>query len=283
MLGAVPNLTPEDIARMKAAQGLDKPLLMRYANWLMRALTGDFGYSRIFSRPVLEVLGNALGRTLALMAIAFPLSSLLALIVGTIGAMRPGSLLDRTIELCCFAGISVPPFWLSLMAITVFAAILGWLPANAVPNDAAPALIERLRHLVLPVACLTVLGIGSTARYVRAAMLDALGHDHIRTARAKGCGTLRLIVMHALPTAAIPIVTVLALELGGLLSGALITEIMFGWPGMGKTLFDAVMGNDYNLALVGLLVTTAATLAGALLADLAYALIDPRVSFGATR
>src|SRR5437764_709983 len=159
------------------------------------------------------------------------------------------------------------------------AAGLGWLPASGIAtagiNDAA----DRLRHLVLPVATLTLVSAASYTRYVRAAMREALAQDHIRTARAKGASEARVVLHHALRSALVPVTTILALSFGGLVSGALVTETMFGYPGMGKLIFDAVMGNDYNLALAALLLAAAVTMAANLAADLAYAWLDPRVSY----
>ena len=165
------------------------------------------------------------------------------------------------------------------LLIMLFAVVLGLLPASAMPVAADPSLAEQLRHLALPVATLTLLGTGRITRYVRAAMREAMRQDFIRTAAAKGANLRRIVLGHALRNALNPVITVLALDVGALFSGALITEIMFAYPGMGKLLFDAVMGNDYNLALVALLFATLVTLASNVVADLAYAALDPRVTF----
>ena len=275
-----PRLTSADVARLKALHGLDRPLAERYAAWAGAALGGDFGYSRLTARPVLDVLGEALGRTALLMGLAFPVSLALALAAGIAAALNPNRLTDYAVNLLCFAGISAPPFWLALMAILLFSVTLGWFPASAVPASGDAGISERLRHLVLPVATLAVLSAGAVARHVRAAMREALRQDHIRTARAKGLSRIGTVYRHALRNAMIPVVTVLALDMGALLSGALVTELMYGYPGMGKLLFDAVMGNDYNLALVGLLFATLMTLAANLAADGVYAALDPRIGFG---
>jgi peptide/nickel transport system permease protein len=282
MIGTNPNLTAEDATRLRRIYGLDRPLLERYAAWAGAAIGGDLGYSRTFSRPVLDVLGPRLANTAALMVAAFVLALAIGLPAGMLAATRPGSVLDGAINLVSFVTISVPTFWLALMMIIVFAVLLGWLPASGLPTGPA-GLWEHLRHLVLPVATLAIVEAGAYARYMRAAMIEALRNDFVRTARAKGASWTRTLLGHALRNAMIPVVTIMALSFGGLFSGALITETMFAYPGMGKLIFDAVMGNDYNLALVTLLFATVLTLLGNLVADLAYVALDPRISLGASR
>jgi peptide/nickel transport system permease protein len=278
MISSNPRLSPADALRLKALYGLDKPLIERYFAWARAALTGDFGYSRLYLQPVLKVLVPRLGNTAVLMGASLTCAYLLALPLGIIAARRPGSAIDNAVNLFCFAGISVPSFWLALMLILVFAATLGWFPASGVATIGDGSLPDRLRHLVLPVATLTLVSMGSHLRYIRAAMIETLRQDYIRTARAKGAGEFRVLTGHALRNALIPVVTVLALSFGNLFSGALITETMFAYPGMGKLIYDSILGNDFNLALAGLLIATVMVLLGNLGADLAYSAIDPRIA-----
>jgi peptide/nickel transport system permease protein len=284
MVQSDPNLTPEDAARLKALYGLDKPILARYANWLGAAAQGDLGYSRIHNRPVLEVLGPRIANTALLMGLALLVSLALALPVGVYSALRPYSLGDYAINFLALAGISVPVFWLALMLIVVFAVGLGWLPAGGMASIGAEggglaALGDRARYLVLPVAALSAASIGGLTRFVRASMIEVLRHDYIRTARAKGASPARVVLRHGLRNAMIPVVTILALSFGTLFSGALVTETMFSYLGMGKLIYDSIIGNDYNMALVSLLFATALVLASNLAADLCYAWLDPRVSY----
>jgi peptide/nickel transport system permease protein len=165
------------------------------------------------------------------------------------------------------------------MLIFVFAVSLGLVPAGGIATVGDGGLADRLRHLALPVATLTLASMGGHLRYVRAAMIETLSQDYIRTARAKGAGEARVLVHHALRNALIPVITVVALSFGALFSGALVTETMFAYPGMGKLIYDAILGNDYNLALAGLLLATATTLFANLAADIAYAAADPRISY----
>jgi peptide/nickel transport system permease protein len=279
MVAGDPHLTAADAARLKAAYGLDRPLSERYLNWARHALSGDFGYSRLYGRPALSVLGPRLGNTILLMVPSFLLALILAIPLGIAAARRPGSPFDTIVNLLSFAGISVPHFWLGLMLITLFAVTLGILPASGIATIGDGGLADRVTHLVLPVATLTLVGIGSYLRYIRSSMIETLRQDYIRTARAKGSSELRILVGHALRNAVAPVVTIIALSFGTLFSGALITETIFSYPGTGKLIYDAIMGNDFNLALAGLMFATAVTLLANLAADIAYAVIDPRVSY----
>jgi len=274
-----PNLGPDDAARLKALLHLDQPIYDRYLAWLGQALQGNFGFSRVYARPVLDVLGPRLVATLWLMGASFVLSLLIAIPAGVLAAMRPYSATDYAINVFCFAGISVPPFWLALLLIMLFSVTLGWLPAGGVPTMADAGAWAQIRYMTLPVLTLTLLSVAGFTRYVRADMIEVLRQDYIRTARAKGAGAARVVWRHALRNALIPVVTVIALSFGNLFSGALITETMFAYPGMGKLIYDAIMGNDYNLALVALLFATGLILIGNLLADFAYGWLDPRITY----
>lgn len=276
MVSGDPNLTAADAQRLRAIHGLDQPLLSRYWAWLTGALSGELGYSRLFNRPVEAILLPRLGNTLLLMTSALVLAFAIALPLGVAAARRPGSAFDVGVNLAAFAGTSLPPFWLAILLILLFAVTLGWLPAGGMGEGGFG---ERLRHMILPVIALSVASVAGLLRHIRAAVREALRQDWVRTARAKGLSEGRVVYGHVLRNAMIPVVTILALDLGTLFGGALITETVFAWLGMGKAIYDAIMGNDYNLALVGLLLATATVLVANLLADLAYAWLDPRIDY----
>ena len=279
MVSSDPDLTPEDARRLKALYGLDRPLFERWWGWAGHAALGDLGYSRLYAAPVVEVLGPALENTLVLLGTSFILSLAIALPAGILAALKPFSWYDRVINFVALAGVSVPVFWFALVLIVVFAVGLGVLPAGGTGEIVGHSGFSRLHFLALPVATLVFASVGGHLRFMRAAVIEALGHHHIRTAYAKGAGTTRVVVGHALRNAMIPVTTVIALDMGTLVSGALVVEAVFAWPGTGKLVYDAIMGNDFNLALAALLTATVVTLLASLLADLAYAWLDPRVTY----
>jgi peptide/nickel transport system permease protein len=278
MISSNPGATPEVVARLREIYGVDQPIMVRYGHWLLSALQGDLGFSRTHSQPVLEVLIPALWITCRLMLISFVISVILSLILGVIAALKPGGIVDGIVSLFAFAGISVPVFWLALMMILVFAVKLHWLPASGISNIDDGGFIDQIRHLIMPVTTLALANTGGFTRFVRASVIETLHMDHIRTARAKGNSEYRVVLIHTLRNAMIPVLTVMALSFGTLFSGALLTETMFAQPGMGKMIYDAILSNDFNLALSGLLFATLVTLLSNLFADIAYGWLDPRIS-----
>ncbi len=277
MIASNPGATPEVVARLRAIYGLDQPILYRYAHWLLAAMQGDLGFSRTHSQPVLVVLIPALWTTCKLMLLSFVVSVALSMVLGIWAALKPGGVVDGVVSLFAFAGISVPVFWLALMMILLFAVKLHLLPASGLSDVGNESFGDYARHLVMPVVTLALSSIGGFTRFVRASMIETLRMDHIRTARAKGNAEGRVVLIHGLRNAMIPVVTVIALSFGSLFSGALVTETMFAQPGMGKMIFDSILSNDFNLALSGLLFATIVTLFSNLLADLAYGWLDPRI------
>ncbi|KAA2211853.1 ABC transporter permease [Teichococcus oryzae] len=266
-----PRLTPADIERLRALHGLDQPLIERYLAWAGGLLRGEFGYSRLFAQPVWRVLWPALLSTLALVGSAVLLAATLGVALGALAALRPRA--APLVDAVALLAQAVPAFWLGILLIILFAVNLGWLPAGGAPDAGQSA----LPFLVLPVVTIAFGQMAAYARHAAAALSAELSRPHITSARARGAGERRLIWRHALPNAAVPLLTLLALDAGSLVSGALVTETVFARPGMGKLLYDAVMGNDYNLALLALLLVALVTMLATLLADLAQRWIDPRL------
>lgn len=279
MISADPNLTSADAARLKALYGLDKPVTERYWNWLMAALSGDLGYSRLAAQPVLAVVLPRMGNTIVLMVVTLVLALGIALPTGIYAARHPYTRTDNLVNFFCFGGISLPSFWLALLLIILFAVTLGWLPASGMAPVGSDRLLDRIPYLVMPVVTLTLLNAGVLTRHIRAAMMEQLRQDYVRTARAKGVSEGKTVWTHALRNGMIPIVTIVSHDIGTLFSGAVVTETMFGYLGMGKLILDSIMGNDFNVALVALLAATAMILFANFLADIAYAALDPRVTF----
>ena len=279
MVGSNPAISTDDIKRLKELYDLDKPIFERYLNWISNAVQGDLGYSRLFSQPVLDILTPRLLNSLILMSVSLMLALAIAIPTGVYTATHPNSYTEKIINLLCFAGISIPPFWLALLLILLFSVFAGVLPASGMETINDGGLIDRVLHMLLPVATLSFATVAGYTRHVSASMSEVLQNDYIRTARAKGLLEHSIFRKHALKNALLPVVTIIALDFGSLFSGALITETMFSWLGMGKTIYDAIIGSDYNLALVGLLIATALTLAANILADITYAILDPRISY----
>lgn len=273
-LMADPRLGPADVARMRALHGLDQPLLLRWWAWLSGVLHGEFGYSRLFARPAAEILWPALRGSLVLLGTALALAAGLGVAAGMLAALRPRW--RGVVDGLALASQAVPAFWLGILLIILFAVTLGWLPAGGTPD--APGLAEAARFLVLPVATLAIAHLAAYARHTAASMAEVLRAPWITAARARGAPERRIAFHHALPNAAVPLLSILALDAGALVSGALITETVFARPGMGKLLTDAVMGNDHNLALLALLIVAGTTLLATLAADLAQRALDPRLA-----
>lgn len=277
MIADNPRLTAADIARLRAAYGVDQPLGTRFIAWLGSVAQGDFGWSRLYHQPVTSVLGPRLVETLTLTGTALGLSLLIGGGLGLIAALRPASWLAAVIEFIATTSLSLPAFWLALLLIWLFAVSLGWLPATGTP-PAAPPWPASIRWAILPILSLLFLHLGGPIRMAGTTLAEVLRTDWLRTARAKGCSRPRVILIHALPAALLPLVTMAALSLGALFSGALVTETIFARPGIGRLINEAILGNDYNLALAALLLAGVMVFIANLLADIAILLLDPRVS-----
>lgn len=279
-----PYCTPENLEQMKKNLGLDRPIYERYAKWLVGVVQGDLGYSRTYQKPVSEILVPRLINTMILWGCALFVALLIAIPLGVFTGIRAGTKTDYVINFFSFMGISTPSFWLGLILIIVFAVKLGWLPAGGVETvgsnqEGLAYLGDRLKYLALPVAALAMQTIAEWVRYTRASMMDTMRNDYIRTARAKGLKKNRVIVMHGLRNALIPVVTVIAMSFSFMFSGALITETVFSYQGAGKLIFDSIIGNDFNVAMTAFIISCVAVLVMNLIADLLYAYLDPRISY----
>ena len=275
-----PDVTPQDMARLRQQLGLDAPLPVQYVRWLGRLGRGDLGWSLVTHRPVTSMIAERLGNTAYLMGLALVLTFAIALPAGIISARRQYSWFDHAVTTMSFVGFSMPTFWSGLLAILVFSVWLRWLPAGGMYTvGEAFSLADRLRHLVLPLGILTLFSAARYTRYLRASMLEVLGQDYIATARAKGLGERVVIQKHALKNATIPVVTIVALDLPQLFSGALITETMFSWPGMGRLFWEATLRLDYPVLMAVMTVSATLVVLFNLAADLAYGFLDPRIRY----
>ena len=232
-----PSVSPEALKNLERELGLDQPVPIQYLRWLQALLKGEWGYSIRSGRPVTADISERVGPTLALGGTAFALALLVALPLGILSALRRYSAVDYTFTFLSFLGISMPIFWLALMLQALFAINLRLLPSAGLETIGDGSFVDRLRHLILPASILAVANIASWGRFVRSSMLDVLGLDYIRTARAKGLSERVVTYRHALRNALVPVVTVIALDFAAILSGAVITETIFAWPGMGAALY----------------------------------------------
>jgi peptide/nickel transport system permease protein len=282
-----PNIGPEDLARLQEELGLNVPKWQQYLNWIGAVLQGDWGTSLVTQRPALVEIGERLPNTLYLSVIAFLLALLIALPIGILSAVRQYSLFDHVMTTIAFMGHSIPVFWFGLVLIIIFNVTIRnpftggpLLPGGGMYTiGEAPSLEDRLTHLLLPVSVLTLHNLSNHVRYMRAGMLDVLLQDYIRTARAKGLRERVVILRHALKNAVLPLVTIIGLEIPGLFNGALLTEIIFSWPGMGRLFFNSIERADYAVMMGVLMMSASLIIAFGLVTDIVYAFLDPRIRF----
>jgi len=272
-----PGMSAEALARIAHQMGLDRPLPIQYLDWAGHLLSGDWGRSYRDQQPVLAVIASHLWATLELMVSSTLLAMLVGTWVGVLGAVRPYSVADYLATIGAMVGLSIPTFWFGLIMIYVFSVWLGWLPSGDMYASGDGTLLDYLRHLVLPCLVLTLVTVATWSRYMRAAMLDVTGQDYIRTARAKGVGRRAVLVRHAMRNAMLPMITIAGLQLPTLLGGALVTETVFTWPGMGRLFLDSIGYRDYPVVMGILMFSALLVLAGNLAADLLYVVADPRI------
>lgn len=266
------DATEAERARIVHLFGFDRPLPVQFVYFAAGALRGDFGTSIRQDEPALALVTERLPATLELTLAAMAIAVLVALPAGIVSAARRGSLLDQGAMLVALIGQSVPNFWLGIMLILLFAVGLGWLP---------PFGRDGIANLVLPAVTLSMYSMARTARLIRSGMLEVLSQDYIRTAHAKGLSERLVLLRHALKNALIPAVTVLGLDLAHLLGGAVITETIFAWPGVGRLIVSAIYARDYPIVQAGVFVVAVGYTAVTLLVDVLYAWLNPRVRFGA--
>ena len=274
-------LPPAQREVLRRELGLDQPPVIRYFYWLRETARGNLGFRAKTPEPVLTAIQRSLGPTLLLMVTALVIGVALGLVLGVIAALKQYSWVDGLMTVFAFLGVSVPVYLAGLLGLYFLAMKLGWFPAGGFSTPGQPVtLTDRLHHLVLPAAIISLNYVAATMRYTRSAMLDVLGQDFVRTARAKGLFEAVVIRRHALRNALLPVVTIIGTYLPALLGGAVFIESIFAWPGMGRLYLDGVESRDYPLIMGLTLVLAIAILLANLLTDLAYAVIDPRIRYG---
>lgn len=262
------SATPATVAAIRHELGLDQPLVMQFLHYLGGLVNGDLGRSYTQKTAVLPLILARLPATLILMAAGILVEVALGLTFGVIAAVRRGGFVDRTVMMLSFVGVSSPQFVVALLLLYVFAATLGWFPMSG---------FGTARHVVLPAVTLGVLGAGWYARMVRSAMIDVLNQDYVRTARAKGLSSRRILFRHALPNAILPIIAMIGIDIGQFMSGVVVVEAVYGWPGIGQLAWQAIQQVDVPIIMGVTLVSALAIVLGNLLADVVAPFIDPRI------
>jgi peptide/nickel transport system permease protein len=262
------SATPQTVANIRHELGLDQPLATQFFNYVAKLAQGDLGRSYTQKTEVITLIMARLPATLILMAAGIAVEVTLGIIFGTIAAIYRGGAIDRLVMMACFIGVSAPQFVVALFLLYIFALTLGWFPMSG---------FGTVAHVVLPAVTLGVLGAGWYARMVRSAMIEVLGQDYVRTARAKGITERRVILRHALPNALLPIIAMIGIDIGQFMSGVVVVEAVYGWPGIGQLVWQAIQQVDLPIIMGVTLVSAFAIVTGNLLADLVAPLVDPRI------
>lgn len=288
LAGEAGAATPESMAALRAQFGLDRPLLAQLGSYLWNLAHLDLGFSYRQNMPVLELIATRVPATLLLMGLALAIALALGTLLGTLSALKPGGWFDHAVSVGVLFAYAMPTFWLGLMGLVLFAGKLGWLPAGGMftvgLNQGAWArVVDVAHHAVLPALTLSTFYLAVYARLMRGSMIETLSADFIRTARAKGASEPRVLIAHALRNASVPLVTMLGYQVASLLSGAVLVESVFSWPGLGRLAFEAILARDFNLLLGILLLSSLLVTAINIVVDLVTGLVDPRVELQAAR
>ncbi len=276
----VQSVSPENLAALRQQLGLDRPLYVQFGDWLWRLVRLDFGASFIDGQPVRAKIAERLPATLLLTGTALALSVLIAVPLGIVTSLYRNSAFDYLLTIFAFLGVSIPAFWAALLAIVVFGVQLRWFPVQGmrtVGQPVASPTLDLLRHLALPALVFGLEGTAALTRFVRSSMSEVLTEDYVRTARAKGLSERVVLTRHALKNALLPLVTLIGLRLPALVGGTVLLETVFAWPGIGRLGWEAVVRRDYPIVMGLVVCTGLLTILGNLLADIAYAVIDPRI------
>jgi peptide/nickel transport system permease protein len=273
-----PGVRPEDIERLQRALGLDQPLWVQYLRWLGAYVRGDWGYSMTDNRAVLDRVLERAPATFELTAASLVLALILTLALATLATLTRSRWPDATVRAASAAGLAIPAFWFGLLLQLVFAASLGWLPSSGRVTPGDGSLIDRAQHLVLPAVVLAGIHAAAWTRYLRASMIAAFDQPFVMAARARGVNERGIVLRHVLRTALVPLVSVVLLDAALLVSGAVVTESVFAWPGLGTLFTEALARRDYAVLMAMVMLASAAVVAVNLVADLVYTWLDPRVT-----
>lgn len=279
-----PHLSPAGRAALRARFGLDDPLPIQYLKWLGNIITGNFGFSFATNQPVSQILSERFPATLELFGLAFAVALVFAILLGIVSAVRQNTITDYTLTTISYFGIAMPAFLLGIFLQDIFAVQLRWLPVSGTSTsgmtfDPFNTFLDGFLHIILPMLTLSILFIAGWSRYMRSSMIDVVKQDYIRTARAKGVNTRSILLGHALRNAVIPLITVVAIDFGSVAGGAVLTEGIFAWPGMGSLFLGSLDSRDFPVLLAILILSAILVISFNLIADILYAVMDPRIRY----
>ncbi len=273
-----PTITAQDIERIKHVFGLDQPIYIQYFKWATGMFSGNWGNTFFGGRPVLDVILERMPATFLLMGSGMSVAILIGMLIGILGAVKRYSIFDYLATTGAMVALSFPTFWFGLMTIFIFSLKLGWLPSGGMYTlGGEEDIFDIAKHLILPTIVLSLVLVAQWSRYTRSSFLEVIHQDYIRTAKSKGLSDRRVLFRHAFPNAVSPLIALAGIQLPWLFSGALVTETIFGWPGMGRLFVDSLTMKEYPVLMGMIMITAIAVIIGNLLADLTNALIDPRI------
>lgn len=273
------DATATEQAQVRRSLGIDAPVHVRYVTWITHVLRGDFGRSLITQEPVGTLLFQRFGATLLLAIASMLVAASVGIATGILAALRPRSVLDRLTTVLALFGNSTPIFWLGIMFVLLFAQELRWLPTSGMQSPGRTDLVDMLVHLVLPALTIGLVVAGPITRLTRASLVEALRHEYVTTARSKGLQTRVIVMRHALPNALLPVLTVMGIQVGHLLGGAVVAETVFAWPGLGSQIYTSINNRDVPVVIGGVLMIAVTFVLVNLIVDVLYAYLDPRIKY----
>ncbi|MBN8047681.1 ABC transporter permease [Paraclostridium bifermentans] len=272
-----PDMNVEDIERIRESLGLNDPIIVQYFKWLFNTIQGNLGYSMVNSKPVLDLILERLGPTILLSGSALVISIMISIPVGLISGYKKNSIIDKVLNVVSYIGISIPSFWFAMMLIYVFSIKLNIFPSVGMRTIGVDTTLDLINHLILPVTVLSFYNLSVYIRYIRSSTIEQLKQDYVTTQYAYGASTKDILFKHVLKNTLLPVITIFGMSLPSIFTGAFITETIFGWPGMGQLGVNAIFGYDYPVVMGITLFSSAMLIIGNLIADILYAMVDPRI------
>ena len=272
-----PDMNVEDIERIRESLGLNDPIIVQYFKWLFNTIQGNLGYSMVNSKPVLNLILGRLGPTILLSGSALVISIIISIPVGLISGYKKNSIIDKVLNVVSYIGISIPSFWFAMMLIYVFSIKLNIFPSVGMRTIGVDTTLDLINHLIFPVTVLSFYNLSVYIRYIRSSTIEQLKQDYVTTQYAYGASTKDILFKHVLKNTLLPVITIFGMSLPSIFTGAFITETIFGWPGMGQLGVNAIFGYDYPVVMGITLFSSAMLIIGNLIADILYAMVDPRI------